>query len=229
MSLPTAQRQATYSRWGISCSKGASTLPDAKMAYVTIGTPSPDRTAILLPSWYCADFHGYGLPIGADKALDPDEHFLILTEMFANGASSSPSNTAPPFDRARSRITIRDNVRAAYRLLTAATRHSPSASDHRVFDGRTAGVPMGGQRSRFRDSIVATCGTAKTYPHGVARLESVISALKGGCGVRGRELYGVSREGFYRLVAALARVDALAGMVQVRAVQSRATRASTRC
>ena len=34
-------------------------------------------------------------------ALDPAEYFIIVTNMFGNGLSSSPSNMPPPFDRAR--------------------------------------------------------------------------------------------------------------------------------
>ena len=39
--------------------------------------------------------------IGPGKALDPAKYFIIVTNMFGNGLSSSPSNTPPPFDRAR--------------------------------------------------------------------------------------------------------------------------------
>ena len=39
--------------------------------------------------------------IGPSMALDPAKYFIIVTNMFGNGLSSSPSNTPPPFDRAR--------------------------------------------------------------------------------------------------------------------------------
>ncbi len=170
-------------------------LPDAKIAYVTLGTPS--STAILLPSWYCADYTGYEFLIGADKALNPDEHFLILTEMFANGASSSPSNTNTPFDRANfPAITIRDNVRAAHRLLTTKLGISRLKA--------VIGFSMGAQQAfqwavsypDFVDGIVASCGTAKTYPHGVARLESAISALRADAAFEGGNYAAFPEKGF---------------------------------
>jgi len=156
------------------------TLPDAKLAYVTIGTYQPERNnAILLPSWYAGDYQGYEFLIGEDKALNPDKYFLIHTEMFANGESSSPSNTPPPFNGPNfPRITIRDNVTAAYRLLTEklGVTHLKAV----------IGFSMGAQQAfqwavshpDFVDAIVASCGTARTYPHGVARLESALSAFK---------------------------------------------------
>jgi homoserine O-acetyltransferase/O-succinyltransferase len=160
--------------------EGGVSLPDAKLSYVTMGTLRPERNnAILLPSWYTADYHGYDNLIGANKALDPDEHFLILTEMFANGTSSSPSNTPPPFNGPSfPRITIRDNVRAVRRLLTEklGVTHLKAV----------IGFSMGAQQAfqwavshpDFMDAVVAYCGTAKTYPHGHARLESAISTLR---------------------------------------------------
>lgn len=156
------------------------TLPDAKIAYVTLGTPNHDGSnAVLLPSWYCGDYTGYEFLIGEDKALNPDEYFIVLTEMFANGASSSPSNTPPPYDRGNfPRIAIRDNVRAAHRLLTTQLGITHLKA--------VIGFSMGAQQAfqwavsypDFLDGVVASCGTAKTYPHGVARLESAISTLK---------------------------------------------------
>lgn len=39
--------------------------------------------------------------IGPGMALDPAKYFILVINMFGNGLSSSPSNTPPPFDRAR--------------------------------------------------------------------------------------------------------------------------------
>jgi homoserine O-acetyltransferase len=66
-----------------------------------------------------AEMHGYGWLIGPGKALDPNKLFLIMSELFGNGRSSSPSNTPEPFAGPRFPVmTIRDNVRAVHELLT---------------------------------------------------------------------------------------------------------------
>jgi homoserine O-acetyltransferase len=154
-------------------------LPNATLAYATFGALNERRdNAILVPSWYGADHHGYDFLIGPGLALDPSKYFVVATEMFANGFSSSPSNTPAPFDRSRfPAIAIRDNVVAARRVLTEALH-----VDHLR---AVVGFSMGAQQAfqwavshpGFADAVVGYCGTAKTYPHGAVRLESAISAL----------------------------------------------------
>src|SRR5262245_37971469 len=76
------------------------TLPEAHLVYTTLGTlNAAGDNAILLPSHYMATFNGYNWLIGSspDRALHPDRDFLVLTELFGNGRSSSPSNTPEPF------------------------------------------------------------------------------------------------------------------------------------
>src|SRR6185436_17211623 len=73
-------------------------LPKARIVYGTYGTLNAARdNAVLLPSHYMANHHGYEWLIGPDRALDPSKLFLVATELFGNGASSSPSNTPEPF------------------------------------------------------------------------------------------------------------------------------------
>ena len=133
---------------------------------------------MLLPSHYMANFHGYEWLIGPDRALDPDKLFLVATELFGNGRSSSPSNTPEPFHGPRFPVTtIRDNVEAVHRLLTDELKVTHLRA--------VVGFSMGAQQAfqwavsypAFAGRIVATSGTAKTYPHGIVRLEGQISAL----------------------------------------------------
>jgi homoserine O-acetyltransferase len=155
------------------------TLPEVHIVYGTYGKLNAARdNAILLPSHYMANLHGYEWLIGPGKALNNAELFLVTTELFGNGRSSSPSNTPEPFHGPRFPVmTIRDNVEAVHRLLT---------EDLKITHLRAViGFSMGAQQAfqwavsypAFADRIVATSGTAKTYPHGVVRLEGQISAL----------------------------------------------------
>ena len=154
-------------------------LPEARIVYGTYGQlNAAGDNAVLLPSHYMADMHGYGWLVGPGKALDPKKLFLITSELFGNGRSSSPSNTAEPFHGPRFPVTtIRDNVEAVHRMLTEQlhVRHLKAV----------IGFSMGAQQAfqwsvsypDFMDRIVATSGTAKTYGHGIVRLESQITAL----------------------------------------------------
>jgi homoserine O-acetyltransferase/O-succinyltransferase len=159
--------------------ESGTTLPQARIVYATYGRLNAEKSnAILLPSHYMANFHGYEWLIGAGKALDPNELFLVSTELFGNGSSSSPSNTPEPFHGPRFPVTsIRDNVQAVHKLLTEELKISHLRA--------VVGFSMGAQQAfqwavsypDFADRIVATSGTAKTYPHGVVRLEGQIAAL----------------------------------------------------
>ena len=155
------------------------TLPKARLVYGTYGRLNAGKNnAVLLPSHYMANFHGYEWLIGSEKALDPANLFLVSTELFGNGSSSSPSNTPEPFHGPRFPVTtIRDNVEAVHRLLTEELKITHVRA--------VIGFSMGAQQAfqwavsypEFADRIVATSGTAKTYPHGVVRLEGQIAAL----------------------------------------------------
>src|SRR5271169_5929934 len=155
------------------------TLPRAVVVYGTYGHLNAAKdNAVLLPSHYMADFHGYEWLIGTDKALDASKLFLVSTELFGNGRSSSPSNTPEPYHGPRFPVmTIRDNVEAVHRLLTEELKITHLRA--------VVGFSMGAQQAfqwavsypTFADRIVATSGTAKTYPHGFVRLEGQIAAL----------------------------------------------------
>ena len=91
-------------------------LPEAKIVYGTYGQlNAAGDNAVLLPSHYMAKMTGYGWLIGPGKSLDPNKLFLITSELFGNGRSSSPSNTPEPLHGPRFPLmTIRDNVNAVH-------------------------------------------------------------------------------------------------------------------
>ncbi len=154
-------------------------LPVARIVYGTYGhLNAAHDNVILLPSHYMADYHGYEWLIGPGHALDTSQLFLVATEMFGNGHSSSPSNTPEPFHGPRFPLTaIRDNVEAVHRLLTEELK----ITHVRAIIGFSMGCQQAFQWAvsypTFADRIVGTAGTAKTYGHGVVRLEGQIAAL----------------------------------------------------
>ena len=100
--------------------ESGSVVPAAHVVYGTIGRlNAAGDNAILLPGYFAGDINGYTTFIGHDQALDPSKFFLVITELFGTGRSSSPSNTPSPFDGPRFPVmTIRDNVNAVHQLLT---------------------------------------------------------------------------------------------------------------
>jgi homoserine O-acetyltransferase/O-succinyltransferase len=159
--------------------EGGATLPQARVVYGTYGHLNAAKdNAVLLPSHYMANLHGYEWLIGPERALDSSKLFLVATELFGNGSSSSPSNTPEPYHGPRFPVmTIRDNVDAVHRLLTEELK----VTHLRAIIGFSMGAQQAFQWAvsypAFADRIVATSGTAKTYPHGIVRLEGQIVAL----------------------------------------------------
>ena len=169
--------------------ESGATLPKARIVYGTYGRLNAARdNAVLLPSHYMANHHGYDWLIGERggsdgtrgeaRALDPASLYLIATEMFGNGQSSSPSTTPEPFHGPRFPVTtIRDNVEAVHRLLVDELK----VTHLRAIIGFSMGAEQAFQWAvsypSFADRIVATSGTAKAWPHGVVRLEGQIAAL----------------------------------------------------
>jgi homoserine O-acetyltransferase len=95
------------------------TYRGARLAYKTFGTLAPDKSNVIVyPTSYGAQHTDLEWAVAAGKALDPTKYFIVIVNKFGNGLSSSPSNTPPPFDRARwPNFTMTDNVRVQDRLL----------------------------------------------------------------------------------------------------------------
>ncbi len=160
--------------------EGGTVLPNAKLSFVTHGKLKADGSnVILVPSAYLGDHHGFDYLIQPDMALDPEKYFIVATDMFQNGLSSSPSNTPAPFNGPNfPAISIRDNVHATYRLLTEKFGVSHINA--------VMGFSMGAQQAfqwavsypDFMDKVIGLAGSAVEYPHGAIRLEGFKAAIK---------------------------------------------------
>ena len=142
-------------------------LPSAILSYVTHGQLNEGKdNLILVPSAYLGDHHGFDFLIQNGKALAPDKYFVVATDMFQNGYSSSPSNTPPPFNGPNfPTIEIRDNIAAQYSLLTEVFEVTEAAA--------VVGFSMGAQQAfqwavshpNFMKQTIGICGSAIEHPH----------------------------------------------------------------
>ena len=154
-------------------------LPSAQVAYKTHGRLNADKSnAILYPTQIGAQHNDIEWLIGPGKALDTARYFIVVLDQLGNGLSSSPSNTPPPFDRARfPAINIRDDVAAQHRLVTE------HFGIRRI--ALVVGYSMGAQQAyqwavshpELVERIAPFCGTAKTTPHNAVFLQSLRAAL----------------------------------------------------
>lgn len=154
------------------------TLPSAKIAYKTYGSPS--LPAIIYPSWFSGQISDNEWLIGEDKTLSPKRYFIIVPAMFGNGQSSSPSNTSiRPFPD----ISVRDCVTAQYRLVKEHlnVNHAKCVLGWSMGAGQT--YQWITQYPDFADYAVPFCGSARTSIHNQVFLEGVKSALLSAKGV----------------------------------------------
>src|ERR1700734_689263 len=97
-------------------------IRNARLAWQAHGTLNAARdNVIVYPCSYTADHEELAWLIGPDGVLEPTRWFMVVPDMFSNGVSSSAEDTA----QYPAVVTMADNVRAQYRLLTehfAATR-----------------------------------------------------------------------------------------------------------
>jgi homoserine O-acetyltransferase len=150
-------------------------LPDAKLVWRAHGTLSPARdNVVLYPTSYGAQHPDLEWLIGPDGVLDPTRWFIVIPNMFGNGLSSSPSNTAPwP-----ALVTAHDNVAAQRRLLTEVFGVERL---HAVY-----GWSMGAQQAyhwaaTYPDAVqraVINCGSARTSTHNRVFLAGMMAVLE---------------------------------------------------
>ncbi|KAJ5711964.1 hypothetical protein N7488_006120 [Penicillium malachiteum] len=148
-------------------------IADAHIAFITFGDPK--SPAILYPSWFSGLLSDNFWLIGEDKTLNPKDYFIIVTGLFGNGQSSSPSNqpTPGPFPK----VSFYDNVRAQHELITKhfGITHLRAVVGWSMGAGQT--FQWATQYPEFMDIAVPFCGSAKTSLHNQVFLEGVKSAL----------------------------------------------------
>jgi homoserine O-acetyltransferase/O-succinyltransferase len=159
--------------------QSGATLRAAKLAYKTFGRLNGARdNAIVYPTWYSGQHYENEWLVGPNMALSPDNHFIIIPNMLGNGLSSSPSNTPPPYDRARfPNVTLYDNVKLQHRLVTEKF----GIERLRLVVGWSMGAQQtyqwGAMYPSMVERIAPFCGSARTSRHNFVFLEGVKAAL----------------------------------------------------
>jgi homoserine O-acetyltransferase/O-succinyltransferase len=155
-------------------------LPDARLTYKTLGRLDPARdNAVLIPSYYTGTHDDNERSVAASRVLDPARHFVVLTNLFGNALSSSPSNTPPPFDGPRfPRVTLYDNVACQHRLLTEVLGVERLALVMGWSMGAMQAYQWAAQYPGMVRAILPICGAAKCSPHNFVFLDGVKAALE---------------------------------------------------
>jgi len=155
-------------------------LPGAQLAYKTYGELDASKgNVVVLPTFYTGSHIRNEGFFGPDRAIDPTRHFVVSVNLFGNGISSSPSNTPPPFGAAGfPHITLYDNVRAQYRLLTEELGVARLALVTGWSMAGCQSFQWAAQYPDFVEAILPFCASAKTAEHNIVFLEGVKAALQ---------------------------------------------------
>lgn len=155
------------------------TLPRAFLGYATYGQLNHEHdNVILAPTMFAGTAEAFEWLIGPGAPLDTDRYFVVVPSLFANGVSSSPSNTPAPYDRARfPNHTIADNVRAQHRLIV---RELGITGIELVF-GASMGAMQAYQWAVHHPGLVqrvfAICGSSRASEHCSVFLSGAEAAL----------------------------------------------------
>jgi homoserine O-acetyltransferase/O-succinyltransferase len=156
------------------------TLREARIAYKTYGKLAPARdNVIVMPTFYGGQHTDTEPMMQAGRALDLDRYFVIVPNLFGDGLSSSPSNSAPPFDRAAfPNVTVYDNVVCQHRLVTEHLGISRIKLVVGFSMGAQQAFQWGALYSDIVQAIAPLCGSAQTSPHNYLFLDGVKAALR---------------------------------------------------
>ncbi len=167
--------------------QGGATLRDAKLAYKTYGRLAADKgNAIVYPTWYSGRHWENEWLIGEGMALDPAKYFIIVPNMLGNGLSSSPSNTPPPYDKARfPDVTVLDQVTVQHKLVTEhfGIETLPLVTGWSMGAGQTYQWAV--SHPDMVQRACPFCGSSKTSEHNIVFLEGVKAALTADDAFRG--------------------------------------------
>lgn len=155
------------------------TLPNAFLAYKTYGRLNEQKDNVIVYPTAFGDQHVQNeWLIGNGMALDPQKYFIIVPNLLGNGLSSSPSNTAPPFDRAHfPKITIFDNVKFQHRLITEKFGIQKIALVVGWSMGGIQSFQWGASYPDMVERIAPFAGIAKTWPQTYVVLEGMKAPL----------------------------------------------------
>ncbi|NMP26512.1 alpha/beta fold hydrolase [Rahnella sp. SAP-1] len=152
-------------------------LQQGELAYTTYGTLNAAAdNAILIPGYYTGTHRSYRSLIAPGRALDPTHYFIVLTNLFGNGLSSSPSHAGPQQGADFPTISIADNVDAQARLADAL-----GVQCFALVSGWSMGAMQAWQWAvsypQRVKALLPICGTARCWPLNFVFLEGVKAAL----------------------------------------------------
>lgn len=155
--------------------RSGAVFPALKLAYRTYGTLNASKdNVIVYPTSFSAQHMDIEWLIRRGGALDPDRYFIIIPDLFGNGLSSSPSNSATtPFPA----ISYHDAVAVQRRLLEEQFGISKVALVYGWSMGGMQAYHWAACHPDMVERAAIVCGSARCAPYNHVFLEGVKAAL----------------------------------------------------
>jgi homoserine O-acetyltransferase len=177
------------------------TIENCRIAYRTFGRLNAARTnAVLIPTWLLGRSEDWIGMVGPKGWVDTTRFFTVVVDAFANGRSSSPSNSPPDESDAFRGLTIGDMVDAQHRLAVEILK-IPRL--HAVL-----GISMGGHQAfewavrypNFVDAVVPIVGSPRPAAFDQTRTTALLSLIENG------QAHGVPDDSIWTQVSLLSEL-----------------------
>jgi homoserine O-acetyltransferase len=159
------------------------TIQDCRVGYRTFGQLNPaGDNAVLMPTWLYGTSEDLVSLFGDGSApqhlVDTTHYFGIAIDAFGNGISSSPSNSARQRGTDFPAFTLRDCVRAQYRVMTEVL--------HLKHLHAVMGLSMGGEQTfvwsvmypQFFDLAVPILGTPRMTAYDLLVKQIMVDSIE---------------------------------------------------
>ncbi len=154
-------------------------FPDMQLAYKTYGRLNAARdNVIVYPTSFGAQHYDTEWLAAPGNALDPERYFIVIPNLFGNGLSSSPSNSAAKLgDAAFPQVNYYDAVAVQHRLMTERFGVSTIALVYGWSMGGMQAYHWAAAYPEMVQRAAIVCGSARCSPFNHVFLEGVKAAL----------------------------------------------------
>ena len=176
--MPTPEDYEIFEAGDVTLRSGT-IFPGMQLAYKTYGKLNARKdNVIVYPTSFGAQHYDTEWLVAPGATLDPDRYFVIIPNLFGNGLSSSPSNSADKFAGSTyPDVSYHDAVSVQHRLLTERFGITRIAL---VYGWSMGGMQAYHWASMYRDMVARAaivCGSARCAPFNFVFLEGVKAAL----------------------------------------------------